>query len=314
MARVSRAWLKRVATQTLIFSLAPVGIVVLRTAGAVTSARQLEWFPRRLSCGGTPPPGCEALVHLTIGACLAPLVVVAVIGVGLVTQAPDQLWRASSGKVVLTGALVVAAAPTVVLHSHPAWIRSHPTLWLVGPYALLLMLGALAALWATDDEDNRMKHLRHPAFEHLWRRLSALRLHIAVDLVYVVAILFLPQSSGQALDTLRSWGAGSVAAAATTLLGISTCLLLSFCLLGTAEPAEAVVDTEHDGDAASARRPFDGPVWLVVGVAIMVLGFVLARWGPLGLGILALGLVVFVLGRSPWCPWRRRPHRTGGAG
>ena len=98
MARVSRAWLKRVATRTLIFSLAPVGIVVLRTAGAVTSARQLEWFPRRLSCGETPPPGCEALVHLTIGACLAPLVVVAVIGVGLVTQAPDQLWRASSGR------------------------------------------------------------------------------------------------------------------------------------------------------------------------------------------------------------------------
>jgi hypothetical protein len=249
-----------------------------------------------LSCGGSPPPGCEALVHLTIGASLAPLVVVAVIGVGLVTQAPDQLWRASSGKVVLIGALVVAAVPTVVLHVHPAWVRNHPTLLLVGPYALLLVLGALAALWATDDEDNRQQHLRHPAFEHLWRRLSALRLHIAVGLVYVIAILFLPQSSGQALDTLRSWGLGDEKAAATTLLGIATCLLLCFCLLETAEPAEAAVDTEPDGDAAGPKRQFDGPVWLVVGVAIMVVGFLLVRWGPLGLGIFSLGLVVFVLG------------------
>ena len=300
MARIPLAWLHRVATRSLLFLLAPVAVLVHRATTSITTADQLSWFDYdESSLCSVEQPGCGALVHLARAACLAPPSVVAVIVlVSLLSGSHGRLLKFRYAKPFFFGALCVAFAPALVMVFRPASLLEHSTLWLMGCFVILLVWGALMALWVTDDATSKNRHEPHPKFRGVWERVSTLRLHIVVVLIYAIAILVLPQSSGQALDTFRSWGVASAGVAATTLLGISTCLLLSFCLRETAEKAEAVraESANHDD-----KRGFDGAGWLVVGAFIVAAGGLL-WWGPLGPGLLILGVVVVVLGALAVAP------------
>jgi hypothetical protein len=309
--------LKRVTTRALLFSLAPLAFLTHHATQSIGTAAKLEWFDLGdPTLCRTEQPGCGALVGLAHNATLAPLAVCLIlIAVAIVSGRREEVaslrWacaRSRSSRPArwarwgASAALLVSVVPGIVLAEWPETFLKHSSGWLLPTLALPLLVGTVIGLSVTDDgtghsgareDESKILHKSHPLFRGLGHSLTTLRLHLVLVVVYAIAMLVLPQASGQALDALRSWGA--TGAGTETMAGVATCLLLCFCVRETIESAETIQWAE-EAHTSSRKREFDGRGWRLVGFVISAIGFPLWCLGLLSAGVLVLGIIVFALG------------------
>jgi hypothetical protein len=104
------------------------------------------------------------------------------------------------------------------------------------------------------------------------------------------ALMFVGQTSGQAIDGIRTWGFDSAHSIARLGFGVGATLILSLVVYESAVQL-ARVSTEH---TMWKQRPWW--VFVAVGLVIAAIGAALVAWGPFGYGPIVVGLMIAILG------------------
>ncbi len=105
-----------------------------------------------------------------------------------------------------------------------------------------------------------------------------------------VALMFLAQTSGQAVDSIRTWGLGSAHSIARLGFGIAGTLLLSLVVY------ESGVQLTQVTQRPRKLRDFHRRRWFVGGGVLVAGGVVLVACGPFGYGPIVLGVMAVLLG------------------
>ncbi len=223
------------------------------------------------------------------------------------------LWRRRAGYAFFTGILgataavitgltlglaVVAVGLRVLAATDAGWGKG--TISLVVVPNLLALAGIAALALATA---NLVQGDLAGRFKRMFERQ---KMNLVVILALVVALTLLGDTSGQAIDSIRSWsplvfdGGGPLlgTGAARLTLGLSAALLLALVVY------ESGVRLSEVTLAVEEARY----IWLLpVGVAALVVGALLWIFLPFGPGIALAGLLLIVIGLLDL------PDRQGGA-
>jgi hypothetical protein len=118
-----------------------------------------------------------------------------------------------------------------------------------------------------------------------------------VNLAGVVALVLfldvLPQTSGQAIDSIRGWVAGDAHGLARLAFGMATTFLLALVVYESSIRLSLI---RAAGGDPKAQRAISAAWWFVAGVAVLVGGIVASLFLPIGYGVAVLGGILIALG------------------
>lgn len=113
----------------------------------------------------------------------------------------------------------------------------------------------------------------------------------ALGVVFLIAaLMFVAQTSGQAIDSIRTWGFDSAHSIARLGFGIAAALLLSLVIY------ESAVLLTQVSEGQRTERVIRARIWFVSGAALLVFGAVLVAMGPFGYGPIVIGVIALILG------------------
>ncbi len=134
------------------------------------------------------------------------------------------------------------------------------------------------------------------------------RMNLLGVLALAVALTVVEQTSGQAIDSLRTWSIDSGAHGWGRLaFGIAAAWLLALLVYETGLWLTQAAATPSDDLPAVDRR-----VWFSIGVALLVGGIIAAAFAPVGYGLIVIGLILLLLGFME-LPRLERKKRAGRA-
>jgi hypothetical protein len=122
------------------------------------------------------------------------------------------------------------------------------------------------------------------------RFLYRQRVNVLGLLLLTTALMFVAQTSGQAIDSIRTWGFDSAHSIARFGFGIGGALLLSLVIY------ESAVQLTQVTTRSRKDLPVPGWLWLALGGALVALGIVLVTAGPFGYGPIVIGVIALLLG------------------
>jgi hypothetical protein len=191
------------------------------------------------------------------------------------------------GASALVGLLAVTAA--VVRHLGArgygsGWVTAGSWIQVAGIALVLLIVVAIAAN-AESTELGPYTFVRR-----VTRFIARQRVNVVGLVLLAIALMFLGQTSGQAVDSIRTWGVGSAHGVARLGFGVGAALLLSFVVYEAAVQLTQV-STQHRGFS-------DWPVWptLAGGGVLIAVGVLLVVTAPFGLGPIVVGALLCLLG------------------
>jgi len=183
--------------------------------------------------------------------------------------------------------------------------RGHGTGWVtagswvqVAGFALTGLIVVAAAAGSPSTESGPYTFVRRVA-----RFLHRQRVNVLGLALLTAAIMFIPQTSAQAIDSIRTWGLDSAHSIARLGFGVGAVLLLSLVVYEGAVQLTQVSSRDPRIHVMRTR------VWFAIGGALVVLGIVLVAAGPFGWGPIAVGTLVLLLGLLDWPDLE--PRRTG---
>lgn len=278
--------------------------LVVKAIATLTIAVELNWFagPAGEVCAALKPD-CNELVSLVdrFYVWLPVLIVGAV--VLLTLHRLDRRRRADVSILVIAASLGIAA--TYLLWRVPrdsdssAWFRGEPG-WALGLLVLALVLIGGREVWVSDDGAAASERA-HPGLTLVRHRLGQHRVAILVMAAYALLFLVADQSSGQALDALRSWGLRGQPQGTTAALGLISALLLSLTIRETGR--------EFERQRSKERGDFVTWWWITAGVVVTVVGVILNYSTPMGSGVLLLGGALLSMGVIGVFPAPSRPRK-----
>jgi hypothetical protein len=130
-------------------------------------------------------------------------------------------------------------------------------------------------------------------YTFIWRVLRFLyrqRVNVLVLALLALVLLFVGQTSGQAVDSIRTWGFDTWHARARIGFGLGAVLLLSLVVYETAVQLTQV--SMRDRRTRTLSRWF----WPILGLALIVAGAVFKWAFPVGFGLISLGVLALLLG------------------
>jgi len=116
------------------------------------------------------------------------------------------------------------------------------------------------------------------------------RFNLIALVAYVLLLLVVGQTSGQALDALRGWDLSSWTSASWAAFGVASTMLLALVVY------EGAIRLNEERVSVSKRPRAQSAFWFGLGVAIVVVGAILLATHGGGPGILFLGLILVGLG------------------
>jgi hypothetical protein len=251
---------------------------------SVAVAQHLVWFP--LPEEGCPKeqPDCSQLVQsIHWFYALLPLAIVLLLSAGILL-----IWAERRSRSFL--AVYGLSAMAALFSSTIVWrlpFHTHSTVWLVwAPLLAALLLLAARLLWLTDTAGSSVAPKGHAGLRRVAWALRRNRLTIALVVIYVAMFLFVPQTSGQAIDAVRQWSF-SRAGGALAFVGLASAFLLSVTILETSCRLEVRRRVE--------RGAFSLRVWVGVGIACLLGGAITWWAGGFGLGVVILGGICLVM-------------------
>ncbi len=142
-------------------------------------------------------------------------------------------------------------------------------------------------------------------FRRLIQRQSINLLSVAV---LTIALLLVAQTSGQAIDSIRTWGITSAHGGARLGFGFATALLLALVLY------ESGLRLNQSRAATRANaKAVPWLLWLTIGIVLIEVGAAAAAFGPVGYGPIVLGGIALLLGllELPRLPGGADPAHSG---
>ena len=136
-----------------------------------------------------------------------------------------------------------------------------------------------------------------------WRFLYRQRVNVIGVAFLAVATLFVAQSSGQAIDSIRTWSFGSAEAIARLGFGVLATLLLSLVVYESAVQLTQVSRRRRQ-IAATAIPAW---LWLGFGGTLLIVGSLLIVTGPFGYGAMVIGAIATLLGLLELPNFERAP-------
>ncbi len=266
-------------------SLVPLALVALHAARSASLAVDFDWFAEGTDdCNQRVVQPLALCTDLTLALDLlsfAFLFVVAVLLLAVLHRRPAA--TSAGAPLALAGLVLLAATAPLVLFLGPGDTAA------AAETSLLCWGGALVgllflAIWLRPEQDDDGEGYAFLA--QVWASFPPLRVHVALVGAFFLLFLVLPESSGQALDSLRTWRLDTYGGAATAALGLSSSVLVALCL----REVIAHIEADRVRFITRPRHAFPGVSWLVVGVLVSVVGTQWARVGSQG--ITAVGLVI----------------------
>lgn len=267
-----------------------VGAVVLlllswRLDQAVRTAYQSGWTVAPHDLDRLPSTGWVAIY--VAAAILAFLLFFA--AAALWQWQPGTVTTSAPWPVVLGGGAVTLALAAAGGVSRGFAGTGHAKQWVT--FATLADFGALlglAVLGLTLANESRPGGLS--LVVRARRLLQRQRMNLIAVGFFTLVLTLVPQTSGQAIDSIRAWTVGTAQSTARLTFGLGSAVLLSLVLYETGLALARAKATSVDRpDSVRARW------WLIAAAAVAAIGALCVGLGPFGYGLFVVAGVLFLL-------------------
>lgn len=201
----------------------------------------------------------------------------------MVKLAPTRLTVRSISRFLTAGALLSIATALAFRFCADLDGGSSKLTWsLLADLLTLLLLGVLALTTGKSASSSDV-----PLRDRTRRFVQRHRINLIGVAALVLTVNLVPQTSGQAVDSIRAWAAWSGEGLARLAFGLSTTLLLALVVY------ESSVRLTH---AKTCQREVRARYGILIGLGVLALGFLLGTFSVFGYGLMIVGGVIFVFG------------------
>jgi hypothetical protein len=157
---------------------------------------------------------------------------------------------------------------------------------------VLVILGSLAMCGAAASGGG-------PLVGRVRRFVQRHRVNLIAVVALALALTVVSQTSGQAIDSVRTWVVGTPSAFARMGFGLVTALLLSLVVYESSVRL-TYIESEADLFAASGSKAVKHTIkrwwWFSLGGLVVVLGVAVGHFAPAGYGLTVPGILLIILG------------------
>lgn len=280
-----------------------VGVLTWRLDQAVRTAYKTNWVPFRYQavqqanllreCPGCPRLPSDGWVWVyTAGTVLAfvfLLLAVLVWRLRAFRGQPsnndlDRFLYGATVAVLVTAVGAAVGRRYAAVGSNAELVTLATMLTLVALACIVVQALAIATVAGSKDRTGSL-------LTRLRRLIQRQRINLLGVTVLTIALLLVAQTSGQAIDSIRTWGITSAHGGARLGFGFATALLLALVLY------ESGLRLNQSRAATRANvKAVPWPLWLTIGVVLIEFGIVAAAYGPVGYGPIVLGGIAVLLG------------------